>query len=359
MTVTVGAGIDAMEGGMNAGANDTRGKRQWLNRTVTVGFIALVAWLVVSRAQSVDWSKVMASLREMPAAALALAALFAAASYAIYACFDWFARIYTTQVPKLRQFEIAIVSYAFNLNLGALIGSVGFRYRLYSRSGVDAKNIARIVATSMVTNWSGYLLLGGIVFVARCVALPPGWEIGAIGLQLVGGAMLVLVAGYLVLCARSHGKVWTFRDTTFSLPSLRMAIAQLVASSLNWIAIAATIWILLPDSVGFGSVLAVFLLSSVAGAMTHVPGGLGVLEAVFLALLGGTIAQHRLIAALLAFRVFYYFGPLAIAIVLYLWIEVRGRRGGARKRRRARAERRRGKAASRTRVSGAALSRAP
>jgi uncharacterized membrane protein YbhN (UPF0104 family) len=176
---------------------------------------------------------------------------------------------------------------------------------------------------------------------------------------LLGGGMLLLVAGYLVACAVSRGRTWTFRGTDFHLPSLRMALGQIVASSLNWAAIAATIWILLPDSVSFGSVLAVFLLSSVAGAMTHVPGGLGVLEAVFLALLGGTIAQHRLIAALLAFRVFYYFGPLAIAIVLYLWIEVRGRRGGARKRRRARAERRRGKAASRTRISGEALSRAP
>lgn len=345
-----------------ADANDKHERRQWLkwlNRTVTVVFIVLVGWLVVSRAQSVDWTKVTGSLHEMPAWVLVLAALSAAASYAIYACFDWFARIYTTQVPKLRQFEIALVSYAFNLNLGALIGSVGFRYRLYSRSGVDAKNIARIVATSMATNWSGYLLLGGIVFIGRCVTLPPGWELGTLGLQLLGGGMLLLVAGYLVACAVSRGRTWTFRGTDFYLPSLRMALGQIVASSLNWIAIAATIWILLPDSVGFGSVLAVFLLSSVAGAMTHVPGGLGVLEAVFIALLGDEIAQHRLIAALLAFRVFYYFGPLAIAIVLYLWIEMRGRRGGARERRRARAGRRRGKAASRTRISGEALSRAP
>src|SRR3546814_4487713 len=89
----------------------------------------------------------------------------------------------------------------------------------------------------------------------------------------LGGGMLLLVAAYLLLCARSHGRTWTFRGTEFSLPSLRMAVGQVVASSLNWIAIAATIWILLPDSVGFGTVLAVFLLSSVAGAMTHVPGG--------------------------------------------------------------------------------------
>src|SRR3546814_11956696 len=109
----------------------------------------------------------------MPAWILLLAASFAAASYAIYACFDWFARIYTTQVPKLRQFEIALVSYAFNLNLGALIGSVGFRYRLYSRSGVDAQNIARIVAPTMVTNWTGSLLLGGFVSFVSFVPFPP------------------------------------------------------------------------------------------------------------------------------------------------------------------------------------------
>src|SRR3546814_452347 len=214
---------------MDSGVDNKKQRRpwlKWLNRLITVAFIVLVAWLVISRAHSVDWAKVMTSLREMPAWILLLAASFAAASYAIYACFDWFARIYTTQVPKLRQFEIALVSYAFNLNLGALIGSVGFRYRLYSRSGVDAKNIARIVATSMVTNWSGYLLLGGIVFIGRFVTLPPGWEIGAIGLQLTGGGMLLLVAAYLLLCARSHGRTWTFRGTEFSLPSLRMAVGQ-------------------------------------------------------------------------------------------------------------------------------------
>jgi uncharacterized membrane protein YbhN (UPF0104 family) len=343
---------------MAAGTGTKQGGRpwlKWLNRMLTFGFIGLVAWLVASRAKSVDWHKVLLSLREMPTWVLALAAAFAVASYVIYACFDWFARIYTTQVPRLRQFEIAFVSYAFNLNLGALIGSVGFRYRLYSRSGVDARNIARIVATSMVTNWSGYFLLGGIVFIGRFVDLPKGWEIGAIGLQLIGGALLLLVAAYLVLCARSHGKVWSFRGTDFKLPSLRMAVGQVAASSLNWIAIAATIWVLLPAPVSFGAVLAVFLLSSVAGAMTHVPGGLGVLEAVFIALLGGEIAQHRLIAALLAFRVFYYFGPLAIAIALYLWIEMRGRNGGARREARRKARQAQRASPPRHSLSGEAL----
>src|SRR3546814_7734664 len=42
----------------------------------------------------------------------------------------------------------------------------------------------------------------------------------------LGGGMLLLVAAYLLLCARSHGRTWTFRGTEFSLPSLRMAVGQ-------------------------------------------------------------------------------------------------------------------------------------
>ncbi|WP_051362062.1 lysylphosphatidylglycerol synthase domain-containing protein [Solimonas soli] len=311
---------------------DDRARRwRWLRRALTALFLGLVGWLVVSRALAIDWTRVGQSLREMRPLALCSAAALATASYAIYACFDWFARIYTKQVPKLRQFEIAWVSYAFNLNLGSLIGSVGFRYRLYARSGVEPQAIARIVATSMITNWSGYFLLGGLVFAARAVDLPPRWEIGAVGLQLVGIGMLLLLAGYLVLCARRHERPWRWRQHEVVLPSPRRALAQIGASSLNWLAIAATIWVLLPEHVGFAAVLTVFLLSSVAGAMAHVPGGLGVLEAVFLALLGDEVPEHDLIAGLLAFRAFYYLIPLALALALYVWIEIRGRRGGARR----------------------------
>jgi len=320
---------------------DVRARRwRWVRRVVTILFLGLVAWLVVTRAMAVDWPRVAQSLREMRPAALIGAALLAMSSYAIYACFDWFARIYTKQVPKLRQFEIAWVSYAFNLNLGSLIGSVGFRYRLYARSGVEPDNIARIVATSMITNWSGYFLLGGIAFTTRAVRLPERWEIGQLGLQAIGIGMLLLLAGYLVLCALRHDKPWRWREHEIMLPSLQRALAQIAASSLNWLAIAGTIWVLLPQEVSFFAVLTVFMLSSVVGAMTHVPGGLGVLEAVFLTLLRGQVPEHDLLAGLLAFRAFYYLIPLAIALVLYVWIEIRGRRGGARKKppRRARAK---------------------
>jgi uncharacterized membrane protein YbhN (UPF0104 family) len=69
------------------------------------------------------------------------------------------------------------------------------------------------------------------------------------------------------------------------------------------------------------------LLASVAGLVTHIPAGLGVLEAVFVALLSGRMAQGELLAALLGYRVIYYLAPLVVAGILYFVVNARARRG--------------------------------
>jgi uncharacterized membrane protein YbhN (UPF0104 family) len=70
----------------------------------------------------------------------------------------------------------------------------------------------------------------------------------------------------------------------------------------------------------------VLLVAAVAGVLTHVPAGLGVLEAVFVALLSHQMPTHALLAALVAYRVIYYLGPLVIATLLYLVTEARAKR---------------------------------
>jgi glycosyltransferase 2 family protein len=65
----------------------------------------------------------------------------------------------------------------------------------------------------------------------------------------------------------------------------------------------------------------------VAGVITHVPAGLGVLEAVFVALLAHQVAEAQLLAALLAYRGLYYLLPLVVATLAYFATELRARRG--------------------------------
>ena len=73
------------------------------------------------------------------------------------------------------------------------------------------------------------------------------------------------------------------------------------------------LYVLLQGKVGFVTLLGALLASSVAGAITRIPAGLGVLEVVFLSLLPGAYPTDQLLAALLAYRAVFYLGPLMIA----------------------------------------------
>jgi len=101
----------------------------------------------------------------------------------------------------------------------------------------------------------------------------------------------------------------------------------MAVSSANWMAMGAIIWMLIGEDVNYFFVLGVLLVSSIAGVIVHIPAGIGVLEAVFIALLAGEhVSQGTIIAALLAYRMLYYFLPLALATVCYLVLESRAKK---------------------------------
>jgi len=95
-------------------------------------------------------------------------------------------------------------------------------------------------------------------------------------------------------------------------------------SIMNWLLIAAVLYVLLRQEIPFTTVLAVLLLSSIAGVITHIPGGLGVIEAVFLMCLGNTMPRSELLAALLVYRAIYYIAPFLLGIAVYFTLETKG-----------------------------------
>lgn len=270
------------------------------------------------------------TLRKRPMSSLWPAAVLAACSYLLYSCFDLFGRYLTGHRLSAPQVMLVnFVSYAFNLNMGALVGGVAFRYRLYSRLGLDAPTVTKVVGMSMLTNWLGYLLLAGLAFAISPPDPPPGWKIDTGGLRLLGAVLLAGALAYMLLCAFSRRREFHLRGHDIQLPSLRLALLQLLISSANWLLIAGTVWMLLGQKIAFGPVLAVLLVAAVAGVITHVPAGLGVLEVVFVALLSHQLPRHELLAGLLAYRAIYYLAPLAVAAVTYLVMELRARRTAA------------------------------
>lgn len=298
-----------------------------LTRVAFVVFLVAVAALLVRAARAIDWAEVMRATAAYDSRTLLLAGALTLASYLVYCGYDLAARRYAHHaLSSARVMLVTAISYAFALNIGALVGGTGIRFRLYSHAGLGAAAISRVVAFSISTNWLGYLVLGGAVFASGRVVPPPGWEIGASGLQWAGWVMLAAAALYLVLCRRMHGRMVHVRGHHLRLPSVPLALVQFALAALNWSLMAAIVYLLLPGGVGYATVLGVFLLAAVASALVHIPAGIGVIEAVFVALIGHLVPPPQILAALLAYRAFYYLAPMLVAVVLYLVLEARGRR---------------------------------
>lgn len=296
----------------------------WLVRLAKTAFFIVVAYLIVTQARAIQWGDVFDAVRKRPLLSSGLAAIPAAASYALYSCFDLLGRHLTRH--NLRWHEVAgitFISYAFNLNLGSLIGAAVTRYRLYSRRGLNADAIARIIGTSIFTNWLGYLAVAGFIFLWSPLQLPPQWKIDSAGLHILGGVLLATVLIYLGLCIFFSERRLVIRGHVLTIQRLRFALLQLVMSGANWLLIASVIYLLLEQKIAFSDVLCVFLITVVASLVVHVPAGLGVIEAVFVALLSHRMPSSELLAALLMYRAIYYLIPLGFAALGYAVIELR------------------------------------
>ena len=87
-------------------------------------------------------------------------------------------------------------------------------------------------------------------------------------------------------------------------------------------AIVAVLYLLLPESVGTGylAFLGAYLASVLAGVLSHVPAGLGVLESMLLLLLPD-VPPEQLLAAVLMYRVIYEIVPVLCSLALWFVFE--------------------------------------
>lgn len=300
-------------------------------QALTVLFFILVPVLLFMLLRNQDWGEVWQALTSYRPAVLLSAVGVAACSFVLFASYDLLGRRYTGHtLPARRVLPLAFVCYAFNLNLSAWVGGVALRYRLYSRLGLDTPTITRILGLGLVTNWLGYLLVAGSLFALGFPRLPAGLEIGSTGLRLIGMAMLAVAVIHLLACRFASRREWQVRGQAITLPSWRLAVLQGLMGASNWALMGLVVFTLLPDKAGYPTILAILMVSSIAGVITHIPAGLGVLESVFITLLQGQYSQGTLLAALIGYRAVYFLLPLLLALVVYLLLErVASQRGAA------------------------------
>ncbi len=130
----------------------------WFSRGAALAFFALVATLLIVEARNVRWHEVIGAIQRMPWPTLTIAMGLVVASHFLYSCYDLVARLYTGHaLPARTVLAVTFVSYAFNLNMGALVGGAAMRFRLYLQLGLGVDIVARILSLAMLSNWLGYM----------------------------------------------------------------------------------------------------------------------------------------------------------------------------------------------------------
>lgn len=304
--------------------SDTQSKKwMWAKRLFTVFFFILIPALLYTVLKKIEWQEVQEALYsfEMPTLMLGLAIAFC--SYCVFASYDLLGKKYTGHsLSSWKVMPLGFVCYAFNLNLSTWVGGIAMRLRLYSRLGLNMSTITKIFSLNIITNWLGYIILAGAIFVFGLVQLPDDWTIGTTSLRVIGGVLLCVALAYFVACKFSRQRTFTLFKHSFELPNFSMSLMQAALAMTNWSLMALIIFILLPEGeVSYPTVLGILLLSSIAGVITHIPGGIGVLETIFITMLHHELSKGSILAALIGYRIIYFLIPLAIALVIYLVLE--------------------------------------
>ncbi len=294
-----------------------------------IGLVLFLAALELLRSElrAVTWTGLVADVLATPPRQLAGAALLTAVSYAVLTGYDFlaFASI-DKRLPWRRVAAASFLAYAISNNIGfGMLAGASVRYRFYTRWGVTASELSRIVFSYVVTFWLGLLLVGGLSLVLT--RLPQ--ELGLPGPALVVpvGAVLALAGiAYVAVAAFRLGPIRAWR-LELPLPSGAIAAAQLGISVLDWMIAAAVLYVLLPAGrVPFPVLLGAFLAAQLVGIASHVPGGVGVFESVMVILLGPFVPSGAVLPALIVYRAVYYLLPLLVALLILLADELRHRR---------------------------------
>lgn len=271
------------------------------------------------------------SIGKVPNSGYVLAALSALMAYVALAWYDRIALLHLNRQDEISWPFVAscsFVTYALGHNIGASVLSGGLvRLRAYGSCGLSAAEVAILVALCSFTFAYGTVLLTGFVLVLEpeivqpLAGMIPRLDLPEAVVQAIGAAMLGLCALY-VLGSWRHFKPLHFRSVHIVYPRLPVVFRQLIAAPLELVAAAGIIYFVLPEAgnPGFMVVLGAFLLSFSAGLLSQTPGGIGVMEAVFLALLP-SIAPSDTIAALLIWRLMYLMIPLALSVPLIVAFE--------------------------------------
>jgi uncharacterized membrane protein YbhN (UPF0104 family) len=294
--------------------------RRWWKPALGAVIVCLAGALLYRTLSRYSFGEIVGELHALPLKNILAAAGFAAASYATLTLFDFFGLRYAGhRLPYGKAALASFTALSLGHNIGfAALSSGAVRYRFYSRWGLDAEDVAKIILFCATTVGIGLATLAAValllqpVLAARMIGLSEG------AVFALAATIVAALVGYIAAAWRLRRPIH-IRKWTFEMPTLRLALAQLVIGSVNFAFVAACLHQALATAeASYFQVACAYVLANLASIVSHVPGGLGVIESVVAMLLPG----GKVIGGLVLFRAIYFLVPLCFGLLSFFASEL-------------------------------------
>ena len=250
--------------------------------------ISAVAWVLTDRLRAVDFADVVATLRALPAGVVFAGIACSAGVYTLVGLYEGFAvRIATGRRMTLQAFRTALIANPIGRALGiAMVSGGALRYRVYSALGLGARQVGAVILLVAMPYVIAVGWLIDLSLLLNSEQASRALRLSATTVAAIALVGLVKDVGWLVFIAKRKQPL-TWRGQALKLPTLRDTAIQTAFGLGQLSLMTAILYVFMPPELGMSwpAFVAIYCIAFVAGQVSNVPAGLGVLEAALLIML--------------------------------------------------------------------------
>jgi uncharacterized membrane protein YbhN (UPF0104 family) len=302
---------------------------------VWLSIAGIAAWVLVQRLDEIDFADVMQHLGAVPTPIMVAALLCSARVYATVGLYEGIAvRIASGRNLRRQAFRTAVIANPVGRAIGvAMVSGGALRYRMYAPEGLSIREVGAVILLVAMPYAFGVGWLIDISLLLHLEDASRAFRVPIATVAIFGVLGLAKDVGWLAFVA-SRKQPITIGGRSIRLPSLRDALVQIAFGIVQISLMSTILYLFMPAELNmtWPAFVAIYCLAFVAGQMSNVPVGLGVLEAALLLMLPH-VPPGKLVGAVLAYRAVYEVLPLMCALALLLIYETTNPAGIVRRKR--------------------------
>ena len=293
--------------------------------------ILLVVFAVVVAAALIGYGDFRETLRQLgnfPVSHLFAALALASLNYFLrFVRWTYYLNVLEVKIPLALGALVFLSGLAMSITPGKL-GEILKCYLLRDRAGVPVSTSLPVVVMERLTDLVAVIMLG---LVGLALLPTPVLITLSVALAICGGLFLVLTSRHsqrlvdLPLLRRWKSELLTSQESLKLLTAPRVMLVAVALGAVAWFSEGLALWVILQGLDGplvIYRVLPIYAASTLVGAITAMPGGLGGTEGSMVALLQQSgLAPDVASAGTLIVRVVTLFFAVLVGLAALLWVK--------------------------------------